>query len=66
MHNQRSKDALGRYDADLAVMAEMHWGWRDLNEAPTDLVDEILTRMGARDRWQREKNKRDEAKGKGR
>lgn len=52
----------GRYAIELAVMEEMGWGWRELGEAPADLVEEILVRRERRSHWERERRKLDEAK----
>lgn len=52
----------GRYAAELAVMEEMSWSWRELGEAPADLVEEILVRRGARLHWERERAKLDRQK----
>lgn len=42
-----------RYGSEIAVMKEMGWGPRDLWDAPDDLIEEILVRMDARNRWEK-------------
>ena len=64
MQGLTAKERIGRYDLELAVMVEMRWGWRDLNEAPNDLIAEIAERLAARGHWTREKERIDRAKGK--
>lgn len=56
MHGHDLPDP-GRYAAEYAIMKEMGWGWRDLQDAPADLVDEILLRLQYRTHWQTEKEK---------
>ncbi len=38
-------------------MKEMGWSWSDLQEAPFDLVHEILIRATAESKWKRQKDK---------
>lgn len=52
-----------RYGPAIAVMKEMGWGWREFLEAPPDLAEEILVRMGCREKWTEERRKLDEAMG---
>jgi hypothetical protein len=47
----------GRYSGAIAVMQEMHWSWSDLNEAPADLVEEILHRQERIGYWTRERQR---------
>jgi hypothetical protein len=49
-----------RYGVLLQVMKEYGWSWRDLCEAPNDLVDEISVRIAAEQYWTAEKRKFDE------
>jgi hypothetical protein len=51
-----------RYDVEIAVMKEMHWSFSDYNQAPEDLIEEIMTRVSADAKWEHEKRKRDKAK----
>lgn len=51
-----------RYPGIVALIEEYHWTWRDINEAPADLIDELLTRIHALRKWQGERDKRDKAK----
>ncbi len=48
-----------RYGPLLAVMQEYGWSWRDICEAPADLVEEIAMRLTAERHWTAERNKRD-------
>ena len=52
-----AKPVPGRYAGMINVMEEMHWSWRDVMEAPADLVEEIGVRMEARGRWMEMKKK---------
>lgn len=47
MH-ERSVPMPGRYATEIAVMQEMNWSWAELQEAPYDLVEEVLVRRGFR------------------
>lgn len=38
-------------------MREMGWSWRDLCEAPSDLVLEIQFRLGQEYKWRAEREK---------
>lgn len=64
MQDVVSKEDVGRYDSELAVMREMGWSWHDLCTAPADLVEEIEVRLASRGHWNREKKRLDEALGK--
>jgi len=48
-----------RYGPLMAVMKEYGWSWRDLCEAPADLVEELVHRITAEQHWTAERNKRD-------
>ena len=48
-----------RYGVLLAIMREYGWSWRDLCEAPNDLVEEIAARLTAEQHWTAERNRRD-------
>ena len=50
-----------RYGVYMAIMREYGWSWRDLCEAPADLVEEIVWRMTAEQHWQAERSKKDAA-----
>lgn len=45
------------YSDSIIVMKEMNWSWTDLQEAPADLVDELLVRISARSHWESERDK---------
>jgi hypothetical protein len=45
-------------------MKEMGWSWGDLQSAPFDLVEEILSRAEYREKWQAVKADLDKAKAK--
>lgn len=51
MHGIDIKDGSGRYGAEIAVMKSMGWSWTDLMNAPSDLIDEILTKLGSSNKW---------------
>lgn len=61
MHDVHLPGEVGKYDLELSVMDEMGWGWRQLCEAPADLVEEIYTRLCARSKWTKEKKRIDDA-----
>jgi hypothetical protein len=44
-----------RFGAAITIMKEMHWSWGDYMAAPAGLVDEIATRIEAREYWYRKK-----------
>ena len=50
-----------RYGPLLAIMREYGWAWRDICEAPNDLIEEIVWRMTAEQHWQAERSKKDAA-----
>lgn len=52
----------GRYGMAFAVMREMGWSWRDLCDAPFDLVQEILVRLSAEREWTGKKADMSESK----
>ena len=43
-------------------MKEMGWSWRDLLEAPSDLIEEIEWKRQATQHWTLKRQDRDEAK----
>lgn len=46
-----------RYAADILIMRHMQWSWRELLEAPADLVEEIAFRMAQESKWMTERKK---------
>lgn len=52
-----------RYAADIQIMRHMQWGWRELLEAPADLVEEIAFRMAQESKWTTERKKLDQQMG---
>lgn len=44
-----------RYPGIVVLFEEYHWTWRDVQEAPADLIDELLTRIYAKRKWEGEK-----------
>lgn len=46
-----SNEMVARYDDEISVMRYMRWGWKQLMEAPADLVEEIKIRMSATYKW---------------
>lgn len=62
MHDQPLR-INGRYDMEVAIMRHMHWGWRELNEAPADLIQEIAFRMAQENRWTQERQAMDRQMG---
>lgn len=60
MHDARY-EAPTRYGDEIAIMQEMNWSYTDLMATPMELVEEVMERMAARRRWERERRKRDEA-----
>ena len=60
MHNGTSP-APTRYGVLLSVMREYGWTWRDIEQSPTDLVEEVCIRMQAEHEFTDEKRKRDAA-----
>lgn len=51
-----------RYPGVIALIEEYHWTYDQIEATPADLIDELLTRLGASRKWQAERNKRDQAK----
>ena len=51
----------GRYAIAIEIMRKMGWGWAQLQEAPTDLVEEIAFRMAQESKWTAKREKLDEA-----
>ena len=56
MHGVSAKESPGRYGGHIAVMREMSWSWADLQNAPADLVDEIMLHMHYRNHWESKSN----------
>lgn len=46
-----------RYAVDIQIMQYMQWGWRQLLEAPADLVEEIAFRMALERKWTEQRRK---------
>ena len=61
MHDARY-EVQTRYGVEIAIMQEMNWSYADLMATPMELVEEAMERMTARQRWERERRKRDEAR----
>jgi len=59
MHDSENVSTPTRYGVLMTVMREYGWSWRDLCEAPADLVEEICTRTTADQHWTAERNRRD-------
>lgn len=53
-----------RYPGIITLIEEYHWTWEQINSTPSDLVDELLTRIGATRKWTGERDKREQAKAK--
>lgn len=41
----------GRYGTCIAVMMEMGWSWGELQEAPADMVQELIEHLNWREHW---------------
>jgi hypothetical protein len=61
MYDATTVSAPTRYGVLLAIMQEYGWSWRDLCEAPADLVEEIAMRITAERHWNAERSKKDAA-----
>ena len=48
-----------RYGWEVEVMKAMHWGWRDLCDAPADLVEELAFGLAQEAKWAKERRKLD-------
>lgn len=48
-----------RYGWQIEVMKAMGWGWRELHEAPADLVEEIAFGLAQEAKWTIERRKFD-------
>lgn len=59
MHDSENVTTPTRYGILMTIMREYSWSWRELCEAPADLVEEISMRLAAEQHWQAERNKRD-------
>lgn len=51
----------GNYGVAIEIMMHMHWNWRDLLDAPANLVEEIAFRLSQENKWTNEKRKLDAA-----
>ena len=49
------------YDAEIAVMRYMGWGYGQLCEAPAELIDVIIERMLAENHYREKRDKLDKA-----
>ena len=49
------------YDAEIAVMRYMGWGYRQLCEAPAEMIDNLIERMLAENHYREVKAKLDKA-----
>ena len=58
-----TQPANGRYGGAIAIMRHMHWGWRELQDAPADLVEEVAFRLAQENKWTEERRKLDAAMG---
>jgi hypothetical protein len=47
----RSNSTPTPYDAEIAILLKTGWSWRELQEAPADLVDALLEHMRADAHW---------------
>lgn len=61
MYDSAAVSVPTRYGVLMAIMREYGWSWRDLCEAPADLVEEIAMRLTAEQHWTAERNKKDAA-----
>lgn len=61
MYDSANVSVPTRYGVLMAIMQEYGWSWRDLCEAPADLVEEIAMRLTAERHWQAERSKKDAA-----
>jgi len=59
MHNSQSAATPTRYGILMAIMREYGWSWRELCEAPADLVEEIAIRLEAEQTWTAERQQFD-------
>lgn len=53
-----------RYPAEVTLAEEYQWTYAQVHEAPADYIDELLTRIYARRKWDNERIKRENAKAK--
>lgn len=51
-----------RYGVALAVMEKMGWTYDELCDQPHDLVEELITRIGAENEWRKNKADWDESR----
>lgn len=66
MHNSAAVSTPTRYGVLIAIMHEYGWSWRDLCEAPADLIEEIGTRLMAERHWRAERQRMDDRIAEGR
>jgi len=66
MHGSSNAPTPTRYGVLIAIMREYGWSWRELCEAPADLVEEIGTRLLAERHWQAQKRALEERAAEGR
>jgi hypothetical protein len=64
MHDAKPTESPGRYGPHILIMREMGWTWRDLQKAPTDLIDEVLMHIGYERKWKNKRAEIDAAKAK--
>ena len=50
-----------RYGTEIAILEHTGWSWRELQETPAALVDELAVRIEARTHWREKKRQMDEA-----
>ena len=60
MQGNDSRDDLP-YDAEIAVMRYMGWGYRQLCEAPAEMIDNLIERLLAEGHYRKLKEKMDKA-----
>lgn len=51
-----------RYPIEITLAEEHGWTYEQVHAQPADYIDELLTRIQARRKWEHERNKRDQAK----
>ena len=64
MHGAKPQETPGRYGLQFVIMHEMGWSWRELNEAPNDLVEEVLLHINYQRHWERKRADMDAMKAK--
>lgn len=53
-------DTQTRHGLDISIMEYMGWTWRELQETPVTVVEELIVRIEAREHWKKNKKKLDE------